>query len=305
MVKITSMELIFMLLLLIVGFLIYIIHLLRKNEVTVEEQNIENAILKVWKESGLSDKVGELATYAREIRETHKSIEEMLRVPNKKGIFGEMTLEAILSDQLPPELFGIRKEIIGGKKPDAYIKSSVGLICIDSKFPLENYRKMIECDNPKEKENFKKRFIQDVRKQLDEIGKKYVCPEKGTAEFAFAYIPSESVYWFLITENEALEMLREYAKKGVQVVSPLTLSQKIELIKTGIYAKKLSEDAEKVKNDILRLSSQFKKVDELWQTCYNTHLKNLRSKAEELDVNYKKLREEFDDILKCYRNNQK
>ena len=237
-----------------------------------------------------------MATHAKEIKETHKSIEQMLRVPAERGAFGEIALETILSDQLPPDMFGIREKVLEGKTPDAYIKSTVGIICIDSKFPLENYRKIMESDDPQEKEKFKRQFLRDVKGHLDKIASDYVCPEKGSADFAFAFIPSEGVYWFLI--NESFELLREYTKNGVQVVSPLTLSHKVELIKAGVHAKKLSEEAEKVKNDILRLSQRFREVDEVWRVFYKTHFKNLAGKAEELDEVYKRLREEFDRISK-------
>ena len=276
--------------------LLTILILLSLKKAKVETQDIETAILRVWKESGLSDKVGELATHAKEIKDLHKSIEQMLRVPVERGAFGELFLETILSDQLTTDMFGIREKVLEGKTPDAYIKSTVGIICIDSKFPLDNYRKMMESDNPQEKEKFKKQFLKDVKGHLDKIANDYVRPEKGSADFAFAFIPSEGVYWFLI--NEAFELLREYTKKGVQVVSPLTLSHKIELIKAGVHAKKLSEEAEKVKNDILRLSQRFRKVDEVWQVFYRTHFKNLAGKAEELDEVYSRLREEFDRISK-------
>ena len=276
--------------------LLGILIILSLRKVKVKPQDIETAILRVWKESGLSDKVGELATHAKEIKETHKSIEQMLRVPAERGAFGEIALETILSDQLPPDMFGIREKVLEGKTPDAYIKSTVGIICIDSKFPLENYRKIMESDDPQEKEKFKRQFLRDVKGHLNKIASDYVCPEKGSADFAFAFIPSEGVYWFLI--NEYFGLLREYTKNGVQVVSPLTLSHKVELIKAGVHAKKLSEEAEKVKNDILRLSQRFREVDEVWRVFYKTHFKNLAGKAEELDEVYKRLREEFDRISK-------
>jgi DNA recombination protein RmuC len=207
-----------------------------------------------------------------------------------------MVLETILKDQLPPDMFGIRQKVLNGKVPDAYIKSSIGIICIDSKFPLENYRKMLEEENSEKKEFYKKQFLKDVKGHLEKIAKDYICPEKGSAEFAFAYIPSEAVYWFLV--KEAFDLLREYTKKGVQVVSPLTLSHKIELIKAGIQAKKLSEEAEEVKKELLRLSKRFKTLDELWRVFYKTHLKNLIHKAEEVDEAYRDLREEFEKISK-------
>ena len=246
----------------------------------------------------LSKKMGEIATYTSDIRQTHKSIEQMLRIPKERASFGEINLEIILSDQLPPDMFGVREKIFNGKIPDAYIKSTVGLICIDARFPLDNYMKMLETEKGDEKEIFRKQFIKDVDVHLLDVAKNYVNVEKGSAEFAFAYIPSESVYYFLVTDDGGYNLLKEYTKKGVQVVSPLTLSHKIELIKTGVHARKLSEDAEKVRNEMLRIGDAFKYIDDTWRILYDTHLRNAIRKAEEVDKAYKNVRDEFNKVAK-------
>ena len=260
----------------------------------VKPKDIEDAVSSTWTKLGLEEKIGTLAAHTQDIRDYHRSIEQMLRVPTERAALGELSLEAILSDQLPPDMLGIRKMILDGKIPDAHIKSTVGLICIDSKFPLDNYRRMAETEDSKEKERFKNDFRKDVQSHLSKIAEDYVCPEVGSAEFAFAYIPSEAVYYFLV--NDEFEMLRGYTKRGVQVVSPLTLSHKIELIKAGVHAKKLSEDAENVRKDLHIISQGFDEIDELWRVFYNTHLRNAGERAEELDIAYKKLRDEFDRI---------
>lgn len=250
--------------------------------------------------SGISDtlnkKMGEIATYTSDIRQVHKSVEQMLRIPKERSSFGEINLEVVLSDQLPPDMFGIRERVFNGKIPDAYIKSIVGLICIDSRFPLDNYVNMLNADKEEDKENFKKQFVKDVDIHLLDVAKNYINTQKGSAEFAFAYIPSEAVYYFLATE--AYELLKDYSKKGVQVVSPLTLYHKVELIKTGVHAKKLSEDAEKIRNEIMRIGDAFKYIDETWRVLYDTHLRNAMKKAEDVDKAYKNMREEFTKIAK-------
>jgi len=184
----------------IIIVLLFVIILLLIKRGKIDLKEVESVLFKVWRESGIDEKVGELAVHAREIKESHKSIEEMLRVPAERGAFGEIALETILSDQLPPDMLGIKEKVLDGKIPDAFVKSTVGIICIDSKFPLDNYRKMIESNDPGEKEVYKKQFLKDVRSHLDKIASDYVCPEKGSAEFAFAYIPSEGVYWFLVSQ---------------------------------------------------------------------------------------------------------
>jgi DNA recombination protein RmuC len=276
--------------LVLLGVLIYLVIRSRR----VEPTDLKNVISSTWTELGLGEKIGSIETQARDIKDSYRSFEQMLRVPKERASFGEVALETILADQLPPDMYGIREMVFDGKKPDANIKSTEGLVCIDSKFTLDNYAAMLATEDPAEKQRLKKEFVGDVRRCLDKIGTDYICPDKGSAEFAFAYIPSESVYYFLLTE--AYELLRHYSRSGIQVVSPLTLSGKIELIKAGLQAKKLSEQAEEVKNDLLRVSRGFAEIDEKWRLLYETHLKNAADRAADLDRSYKRLRDEFDRI---------
>ena len=286
-------EILLVVVLLLLGVLIFLVLRSRR----VEPSDLKNVMSSTWTELGLDQKIGTIASHANDIRQSYRSFEQMLRVPKERASFGELALETILADQLPPDMFGIREAIFDGKKPDAHIKSTEGIICIDSKFSLDNYGKMLMAEDSAEKQRCKKEFIADVRYCLDKIAGDYVCPDKGSAEFAFAYIPSESVYYFLL--NEAYEMLLHYGReRGVQVVSPLTLSAKIVLIKAGVHAKKLSEKAEEVKNDLIRVSRRFEEIDSRWRVFYETHLKNALGKAAELDESYKKLRDEFDRISK-------
>jgi DNA recombination protein RmuC len=285
-------EILLVFVLLLLGVLIFLVIRSRR----VEPTDLKNVISSTWTELGLGEKIGSIEAQARDIKDSYRSFEQMLRVPKERASFGELALETILSDQLPPDMYGIRETVFDGKRPDAYIKSTEGLVCIDSKFSLDNYGRMLSTEGPAEKLRLKKDFIADVRRCLDKIAVDYVCPDKGSAEFAFAYIPSESVYYFLL--SEAYDMLLEYSKGGVHLVSPLTLSAWIGLIRAGVQAKKLSEQAEEVKNDLLRISRGFNEIDDKWRLLYETHLKNAVDRAADLDKSYKRLRDEFDRISK-------
>jgi DNA recombination protein RmuC len=285
-------EILLAVVILLLGVLIFLVIRSRR----VQPSDLKNVMSSTWTEMGLDQKIGTIESHANDIRQSYRSFEQMLRVPKERASFGELALETILADQLPPDMYGIRETVFDGKRPDAHIKSTEGVVCIDSKFSLDNYGRMLATEDPAEKQRFKKDFVGDVRRCLDKIALDYVCPDRGSAEFAFAYIPSESVYYFLL--NEAYEMLLEYGKGGVQVVSPLTFSAKIELIRAGVQAKKLSEQAEEVKNDLITISRRFAEVDDKWRLLYETHLKNTVDRAADLDKSYKKLRDEFDRISK-------
>lgn len=261
----------------------------------IKTEDVESAISSAWRESGLDEQIGRLEAYARDVRDDYESLEKLLEVPYDRGSLGEIALEGILSNQLPPDMFGMRKRVLG-KIPDAHIRSTVGTICIDSKFPLDHYRDLVQAEAADHRKRCKKQFLRDVQGHLDKIAEAYVCPGDGSAEFAFAFIPAETVYHFLV--NEAYDMLQDYTTRGVQVVSPLTLSHKVALIKAGVHAKKLSEQAKEVRDDIARLSKRFEKIDEEWRILFRTHLSHAMSKAEDLDRAYGRLRDEFDRVSK-------
>jgi len=256
-------------------------------------RDVEAAVSRTWIDLGLGERVRDVANQANEIRDSWRSLEQMLRVPTERAALGEITLETMLSDQLPSDMVMIRQRVLDGRIPDAAIRSTVGLICIDCKFPLENYARRVEAP-PAEAPALERQFIRDVRGHLTKIASDYVRPDKGSAEFAFAYIPSEAVYYFLATA--AFDMLREFTGRGVQVVSPLTLSHKLALIKAGVHARRLSENAVRVSDDLHRLSRQFALVDEQWRVFHERHLHNLTNKAADIDAAYRQLREAFDTI---------
>ncbi len=238
--------------------------------------------------------IARLAEHTHSVEESHRSLEQLLKVPASRGAFGELALEAILSDQLPPDMFGIRKQVPGVGTPDAYIKTDQGLICIDSKFPLTNFENAENTDDPAQAEAFTKQFLKDAKGHLDKVRRDYVRPQAGTTPFAFVFIPSEAVYYFLL--KHGFPMLRDFAGQGVQVTSPLGLGHKLSMIRAGIHAKKLSEQAEVIHDRLLEIADAFNKVDENWRVFYTRHLKNLYNKAEELDQDYARLRDAFERL---------
>ena len=246
------------------------------------------------RELELDSTAGQIESHAREMRTIHGDIEQMLRTPQHRGGFGEEQLEVILEDQLPPDMYGVRKAVVGNKTPDAYIETAEGKVCIDSKFPLDQYETYLDADPGSDAAaRAKREFRNAVEGQLDKIRADYVRPEKGTAAFAFAFIPSESVYYHLVTEEYGL--LREYSKDGVQVVSPLTFGHKLELIKAGVHARRLSRQAEQVQSRLQQLKRRFTTFADEWDT-FMRHITNAKNRADDADAEFDRLRSEFDRI---------
>jgi len=265
---------------------------LRRREVTPIE--VGAAISETWIRLGLGEVIGKIELQAQEIRKTHTTLEQMLRSPAGRASFGELSLEVILADQLPADYYGVRQKCFDGKIPDGHIRASEGLICIDSKFPLDNFVRMIACaDTDRGKDGHRKQFLRDAEKHLQKVAEDYVQPDRGTAAFALVYIPSEAVYYALATDG--YDLLKRYTSKGEQVVSQLLLSHKIELLKMGVRAVRLNESAQQVLVLLQALASRFKVVEDTW-TVFSNHLRNLQGKADELEKAYKRVRREFDKI---------
>lgn len=262
------------------------------SESAFDRDQLTAAIGETWREMEFDRTVHELESHAERMGDLHGDIEWMLRSPRERGQFGEQQLDIILGEHLPPDLYGIREQVVNGKTPDAYIEASSGLICIDAKFPLDNYEKHLDAEGDKVAQ-YKRAFRSDVESQLDKIANDYVRPSAGTMDFAFAFIPSESVYYHLISEE--YDLLSDYTKRGVQVVSPLTFGQKLELIKADVQAQKLSEEAEEILDDLELLRARFEGVADEWGTLYR-HITNAMSKADDVDRRYNDLRAAFDRI---------
>ncbi|EHK02654.1 hypothetical protein HRED_03709, partial [Candidatus Haloredivivus sp. G17] len=108
------------------------------------------------------------------------------------------------------------------------------------------------------------------------------------------FVPSEGVYYHLVREE--YEMLNEFTKKGVQVVSPLTLGHKLEIIKSDVKSRQLSEEAEEVREKLQSLGTKFKEFENDWSVFYSTHLSNAKSKADEVDSDIQRIQKEFSDL---------
>jgi len=221
-------------------------------------------------------------------------LQTLFKVARGRGEYGEFQLEQILKDLLPKQYVHIRERIPKiGKIPDAHLVAPQGTICIDSKFPLENYRKMLETTDDTQKGALAASFCNDVRTHINKIKTDYVKPEEGTTPFAFGFIPSEAVYQYL-TECEP-SLIAEAAKEGVLLVSPATLAINLNLLSVGLKATEISEKAQQIQSNLGKLSKSLEEVEASWSTLY-THIKNTYSKASEVNEKYGKLRDTFNRI---------
>lgn len=266
---------------------------IRRTDTGVDTDQLTAALSRTLSDMDFAENVTRIADRAAEMQMLHRDLEGMLRAPRERGEFGEVQLEVMLSDHLPPDMYGIRERVVDNKTPDAHIETAEGIVPIDSKFSLDRYEASLDAEDPDETATHRRAFHDAVAAQLEKIEGDYVRPEAGTTDFAFAYIPSESVYYHLITEE--YDLLREYTKRGVQVVSPLTLGHKLELLKAGVHAQQLSEEAQEILDRLETLGSRFDEVESEWSTL-QTHLSNASNKADDVDRELARVRNAFDRI---------
>ena len=279
---------ILLILLILVLFLIY-----KK----INEKTSEESVLEFLKTSGLLEDLNKITIYAKEVRDLHTSIEKLLFAPTKRGAIGEASLELILKDILPAGNYEIRKKLPSGVVPDAIVYVNEVKICIDSKFPLENYKAFLESPEEK-KETYKKLFLKDVKEHLDKVYRTYTNTEDII--YSFVFVPSEAVYYFLLTE--APHLIHEYAQKGVLVISPSSLSYQLKIIASTIRSFLISKKHKQVYPQLAELFKNFEILEKEWNTLVNTHLKHLNNKAEALKKDFDDIKKNLNYILNGLKN---
>ena len=264
----------------------------KPSEVVVDPETVKGAIITSWRELGIDEDIGVIKTRADDILHTSQGLQSLFRVTRGRGEYGEFQLEQILRDILPSQYVHIRERLPIGV-PDAHIDIPQGTLCIDSKFPLENYRKMLEATDEEQRATLSATFRSNVKAHIDTIKERYVKPEEGTTPFAFGFIPSEAVYQYL-TECE-MGLLAEAAKDGVLLVSPATTALNLNLLSVGLEALEISERAEQIQRNLGRLSKALSEAEESWTTLH-THITNAYNKAGQVNDRYNRLKAVFERI---------
>lgn len=206
------------------------------------------------------------------------SFQEIFRAPKLRGQWGEASLEHILSQHFPQELYKIQYLFSSGEQVDAVLKLPNGRILpIDSKFPSENFTKMIECRSEDDKYACQKKFIEDVKARINEITSKYIVPSEGTTDFALMYIPAEAIYYEVVNNIGKDFDLNNYAwSKKVILTSPNTIYLTLRTIEHWFKDTQISKQTQnilkrlnRIRQDSERLADDFRKL--------GSHLRNALS----------------------------
>ena len=144
----------------------------------------------------IRQQLGEVQQAGHELSEAAKQIEGVLGGTKSRGTLGEVALDRILADTLPQATYEMQHRFSTGESVDAVVRLQDKLLPIDSKFPLDSYRRLIDTG-----EEARKGFSQAVRLHADSIAKKYILAGEGTLDIALMFVPSEGVYYELATRS--------------------------------------------------------------------------------------------------------
>ncbi len=204
---------------------------------------------------GVQKKIGEFSEIGRSMQE----LQSYLQSPKLRGSIGEHVLKELLSQCLPPDLFSLQFSFQNGERVDAVIKTSQGLISIDSKFPLTQFKGMMSASSEVAKEEARKEFVKDVKKHIASISKKYILVSEGTLDYALMYIPSESVYYEIINQAD----LFDYASSlRIVPVSPMSFYAYLKVILISHEGAHIQKQAKEILTILTGMRSDYQKTEE-------------------------------------------
>lgn len=215
-------------------------------------QRLDNAAKVI---SQVQRNIGEMSEIGRGMKE----LQEFLKSPKLRGNIGEHILKELLGQMLPKQSFHLQYNFKSGAVVDAAIKTGNGIIPVDSKFPMENFRRILTCKDDGERKVLEKEFEKDVKKHVDDISRKYILTDEGTIDYALMYIPSEAVYYEVVNNPQ----LFDYAgSKRVLPVSPMTFYAYLRAILMSFEGQKIELKAKQILSTIRAVQKDYAKVGE-------------------------------------------
>lgn len=230
--------------------------------------------------------LGEMSEIGRSMHD----LQEFLNSPKLRGNIGEQVLKELLSQFLPKNTYKLQYRFKTGSIVDAIIITSGGIIPIDSKFPMENFRKISRAVDDKEKKLIEREFINDIKKHIDAISSKYILTNEGTIDFALMYVPSESIYYEIANDSALYD---HATKMRVLAVSPMTFYAFLRTILIGFEGQKISQQASKILANLRSIQKEYEKTNESLETL-SRHVTNSYNMMTTVTTGFSKLGQQIE-----------
>ena len=223
------------------------------------------------------------------------SLQELLGDKRSRGAFGEVQLEALVRNVMPPQAFEMQYTLSSGARVDCVLKlpAPTGLVCVDSKFPLENYKLMLDPQaSDAERAAAQKTFRGDVRRHVDAIATKYII-ENETSDGAVMFIPAEAVFAEIHAYHPETV---EYANaKRVWIVSPTTLMAVLNTARAVLKDVETRKQIHVIKDALARLGQDFRRFEERMRKLAD-HIRQAHEDAEDVQLSSRKITQQFQKI---------
>lgn len=239
--------------------------------------------------SDVNREIGKMSEIGRNMQE----IQDFLKSPKLRGNLGEQVLKDLITQIFPKNSFFLQYNFKTGNRVDVAIKTDAGILPIDAKFPMENFQKMSKTKIKEEAEKYRKEFLRDVRKHIDSISEKYILPDEGTMDFALMYVPSESIYYEIINEDEILE----YAKtKRVYIVSPSTLYAHLQMILLSFEGRKIETQTKEIFKLFRGMQIDYQKSSDAIDIL-GRHITNASSQLINVNKNFSRMGQKINSTI--------
>jgi len=240
----------------------------------------------------IRQQIGQMQQAGLELSDAARKVENILGGAKTRGTLGEVALERLLADALPPAYYEIQYRFSTGEAVDAVVRLRDKLLPIDSKFPLDDYRRLVDIG-----EDARSKFSSAVRGHADSIAKKYILPHEGTLDIALMFVPSEGVYYEMLrTTDPKGTPLDEYCRaKKVVPVSPGTLYSHLQIVLLGLRGMQVEENAKRLLSSLSGLQKQLGNFTEVYEKL-GTHLRNAQQSYQDADRKLERARDSLDEL---------
>lgn len=223
------------------------------------------------------------------------SLQNLLGDKRSRGAFGEVQLEGLVRNILPPDAYSFQEKLSNGNRVDCLLilPAPTGRVPVDAKFPLENYHRMLESDLAEsDRLAARRQFKLDIRKHIDDISSKYLIINE-TSDGAVMFVPAEAVF----AEIHAYHAdLVEYAmNKHVWIVSPTTLMAVLNTARAVMKDVQMREQVHIIQSELAKLSVDFKRFDERMKRLAD-NIRRAHEEAGQVEISSRKISDHFSRI---------
>ena len=231
------------------------------------------------------------------------SLQDLLGDKRSRGAFGEVQLEGLVRNVLPPDSFKMQHTFPNDMRVDCalFLPEPTGIVAVDSKFPLENYHKMFDSGLSEAAQNMaEKQFKLDVKKHVDDIASKYIIANV-TSDGAVMFIPAEAVFAEIHAYHP--EIIDYAMKKRVWLVSPTTLMAVLNTARAVLKDVEMRKQVHIIKDELGKLSKDFERFDSRMKKLAD-NIRQAHENAQEVHISSQKISRRFAQIERVELSNK-